>query len=106
MAVGAIAKHQLPQTVLGAAEGVFFQALQGLKVEVPLELDLVIAGSGLLHHFEQLRQQDMAIATDTFQHDLQMVIASFTTQAGPLVFDPLGKGARIVAAAAAGERTG
>ena len=106
MAVGAIAKHQLAQTILGAAEGVFLQALQGLQVEVPLELDLLAAGSGLLHHLEQLRQQHMAIAAHPFQHDLQMVIASFTTEAGPLVFNPLGKGARIVVAAAAGERPG
>ena len=102
MPVGPIGKHQAAQAILGAAEGVFLQALQGLQVEGPFQLDLVGAGGGLLHHLQQLGQQHMAIATDPFQHDLQMVVAGFTAQAGPQVLNPFGKGAGIAATATAG----
>ena len=45
----------------------------------------------------------MAIATDPFQDNLEMVIAGFTTQAGTLVLDPFGKGASVVVAAASSQ---
>ena len=70
MAVRTITKQQLAQSVLGAAEGIFFKALQRLKIQIPFKGNLLAVGSGLLHHLQQLGEKVVTISADPLQHDL------------------------------------
>ena len=57
MAIGAFAVELAQQLVVGQLVGVFFLALQGLKIELPLESHLIWGQEGSPRHGEEERQQ-------------------------------------------------
>ena len=77
MAVAATAVEQLAQPLMGQVERVLLQPLQGLQVQITLQLNLTVIQQRVLHHLQQERQEAGGIAANAFERQHQPVIIGF-----------------------------
>ena len=106
VAIGTVAIELLAQAVMGQLEGIFAVTLQGLQVELALQVDLVVQQPGLLHQGQQQGQQRFGIGRGALKADQQAVFGGLAAQASAQAFHLVGQGLAAVVAAAAAEQAG
>jgi hypothetical protein len=104
VAVGAVAVELLAQAVMGQLEGIFAVALQGLQVELALQVDLIVEQPGLLYQGQEQGQQLAGVGRGALEADQQAVFGGFAAQARAQALHLVGQGVTAVVAAAAAEQ--
>ena len=69
VAIGTVAIELLAQAVMGELKGIFAVTLEGLQVELALQVDLVVEQPGLLHQGQEQGQELVGVGRGALEAD-------------------------------------